>query len=125
MVISISQVKKLEFVGLEYSIDLPLFIVLCSIYGVGKGRAFFVMSKLGFNSFVYLRDLCMYDLLILHTFIRTSYRIETSLLREVQHNVKSLISLLSYKGLRHLQSLPLRGQRTCSNAKTRKKYKIF
>jgi len=125
MSILVSKVKFLEFVGKDYSIDLPLFIVLRYIYGIGKGRALFVMSKLGFNHFVYLRDLGSYDLLILHTFIRTSYKISTSLEREVQYNVKSLITLLSYKGLRHKQGLPLRGQRTCSNAKTRKKYRVF
>lgn len=112
----------LRFIGKDYSIDLPLQKVLIKVDGIGQGRSCFLLSKLGFNKYNYLRNLNIYYLLLLHTFIHNCFRISTALHREVKQNIKVLIDSNCYRGLRHSMRLPLRGQRTCSNAKTRKKW---
>ena len=105
-------------------IDIPdskrLIISLTYIYGVGPKLAAEVIEKLGLNPNVRARELTEEDIGRINGLLQSEYTVEGDLRRQVQNNIKRLINIHSYRGLRHRMGLPVRGQRTCSNARTRK-----
>jgi len=95
-------------------------ISLTSVYGVGRSRARDICSEVGIEPTIKIKDLTDAEL----EKIRNSlgkYTLEGDLRREVSMNIKRLMDLGCYRGIRHRRGLPLRGQRTKTNAKTRKK----
>ncbi|MBI2431319.1 MAG: 30S ribosomal protein S13 [Candidatus Hydrogenedentes bacterium] len=90
------------------------------IYGIGLTRAQKVLSKTGINPDTRVRDLTDEQVNLLSTTIQTDYKVEGDLRREVSSNIKRLMEISSYRGLRHKKGLPVRGQRTHTNARTRK-----
>jgi small subunit ribosomal protein S13 len=99
--------KRIE-VGLQY------------LFGIGPTRARMILSSTQVNPDVRVKDLTENDLALLREFISKNYKVEGDLRREVQMNIKRLIEIGCYRGLRHRRNLPVNGQRTRTNARTRK-----
>ena len=105
-------------------VDLPrnkrLEIGLTYIYGIGPSRSREILRYTEVSPDTRVKDLTDSDVVKLRDFISQNYKVEGDLRREVQLHVKRLIEIGSYRGLRHRRSLPVRGQRTRTNARTRK-----
>ena len=105
-------------------IDIPgrkrLIISLTYIFGIGNVKAKQIIEKLKLDPDMHASKLTEADISRINSILQTEYTVEGDLRREVQNNIKRLISINSYRGLRHRMGLPVRGQRTSSNARTRK-----
>jgi small subunit ribosomal protein S13 len=105
-------------------IDIPrekrVEIALTYIFGIGRSRAKETLLQTGVSPDVRVRDLTDEDLVRLRDWIEATYRVEGDLRREVQSDIRRKIEIGSYQGIRHRRGLPVRGQRTHTNARTRK-----
>lgn len=105
-------------------VDLPrnkrVEIALTYIYGVGRTRSREILDKAGVGSSIRTDDLTEDQIQAIRRVIESDYRIEGDLRREVQMSIKRMMDLGCYRGLRHRRNLPVRGQRTHTNARTRK-----
>ena len=105
-------------------VDIPrekrVIIALTYIYGVGKTRAEETLSATGIDPNIRVKDLSDEQLVQLRDHIEGSYKVEGDLRREVAADIRRKVEIGSYEGLRHRRGLPLRGQRTKTNARTRK-----
>ncbi len=105
-------------------IDIPgkkrLIISLTYIHGIGDKRAAEVCNKLHLNPDMRAQQLTEEDIGRINSLLTSEYVVEGDLRRQVQNNIKRLISIQAYRGIRHRLGLPVRGQRTSSNARTRK-----
>lgn len=105
-------------------VDLPrnkrVEVGLTYIYGIGLPRAQNILASTGVSPDTRVKDLTDTEVNQLRDFITQSYKVEGDLRREVQLNIKRLIEIGSYRGLRHRRNLPVRGQNTRTNARTRK-----
>jgi small subunit ribosomal protein S13 len=90
------------------------------IYGVGKSRATDILDRAGIGLDVKIRDLSEDELNKIRTILDTDGDVEGDLRKRVQMDIKRLMDIGCYRGLRHRRSLPVRGQRTSTNARTRK-----
>jgi small subunit ribosomal protein S13 len=107
--------------GIEIPGKKQLAYSLRYIYGIGPTRAMEVIEKTGLDPVKKADDLTDDEVRRLTEVLQSDdYRIEGDLRREVQQNIRRLISIGSYRGLRHRRGLPVRGQRTSTNARTRK-----
>ncbi|MDR3311554.1 MAG: 30S ribosomal protein S13 [Spirochaetaceae bacterium] len=104
-------------------VDLPnkhVNVALTYIYGIGRSSANSICKKTGVNPEVQLNALSQDDLAALRAFIDANYKIEGRLRTEIGLNIKRLMDIGCYRGLRHRKGLPVRGQRTRTNSRTRK-----
>lgn len=105
-------------------VDLPrekrLEIALTYIYGVGRTRAAETLAATGVSPDVRVKDATEEDLVKLRDYIEANFKVEGDLRREVQADIRRKIEIGSYQGLRHRRGLPVHGQRTKTNARTRK-----
>ena len=105
-------------------IDIPekkrLEIALTYIYGVGRKRSNEIIVKLGLDRNMRAHKLTEDDIAKLNEILQSEYTVEGDLRRQIQNNIKRLISIHAYRGMRHRLGLPVRGQRTRTNARTRK-----
>lgn len=105
-------------------VDLPrekrLEIALTYIYGIGLTRAHDVLERTGISGDTRVKDLSEADQSVLREAIEQNYKVEGDLRSEVGQNIKRLMDIGAYRGLRHRRGLPVRGQRTKTNARTRK-----
>ena len=105
-------------------IDLPaekrVEVALTYIYGIGISTARKIIAETGVNPDIRVKNLSEEDTGKLRQVIEAKYKIEGSLRSEVSMNIKRLMDIGSYRGLRHRKSLPVRGQRTKTNARSRK-----
>lgn len=105
-------------------VDLPrekrVEVGLTYLYGVGRTSARRMLVATGVSPDTRVRDLTEDEITRLRDFISANYKVEGDLRREVQMNIKRLVDIGSYRGLRHRRNLPVRGQRTRTNARTRK-----
>jgi len=105
-------------------VDLPpnkrLFIGLTYIYGIGRKAAEKIIEKAGIDGMKKVKDLTDDEIEKIRKIIEGEYRVEGALKAEVKQNIKRLIAMKCYRGIRHIQGLPVRGQRTRTNARTRK-----
>jgi small subunit ribosomal protein S13 len=105
-------------------VDLPrnkrIEIGLTYLYGIGLPRAQQVLASTKVNPDTRVKDLTDAEVALLRDYITQKFKVEGDLRREVQLNIKRLIEIGSYRGLRHRRNLPARGQRTRTNARTRK-----
>jgi small subunit ribosomal protein S13 len=105
-------------------VDLPrnkrVEIGLTYIYGLGRTRSTKILQATNVSPDTRIKDLTDAEVGLLRDFIGQNYKVEGDLRREVQLNIKRLIEIGSYRGLRHRRNLPVRGQRTRTNARTRK-----
>ncbi|HJY86455.1 MAG TPA: 30S ribosomal protein S13 [Candidatus Acidoferrales bacterium] len=105
-------------------VDLPpqkrLWIGLTSIYGIGQARARSLSAKAQVDPTKKVKDLTEEEVTRLRQAIESEGRVEGDLRKEIQMNIRRLIEIQCYRGLRHRRNLPVRGQRTHTNARTRK-----
>ncbi|MDD6279458.1 MAG: 30S ribosomal protein S13 [Ruminococcus sp.] len=105
-------------------VDLPknkrIEIGLTYIYGIGRQTAATILANTGVNPDVRVKDLSEEDVAKLRDYIDAHYTVEGDLRREVALNIKRLVEIGCYRGVRHRKGLPVRGQRTKTNARTRK-----
>ena len=105
-------------------IDIPenkrLEISMTYIYGVGRCLSNEIITRLGLDRNMRAHKLTPDDIARINTLLQSEYVVEGDLRRQVQNNIKRLINIHSYRGLRHRSGLPVRGQRTRTNARTRK-----
>jgi small subunit ribosomal protein S13 len=105
-------------------VDLPrnkrIDIGLSYIYGIGRPMATDILARTNINPSTRVKDLTEAEAAVLRDIVERDFKVEGDLRREVQLNIKRLIEIGSYRGLRHKRNLPTRGQRTRTNARTRK-----
>jgi len=98
----------------------PIWVALTYIHGIGKSTSRQIVQKAAIDSQIRANDLTEGQVATIRKIIDESYEVEGDLRKEVQMNIKSLIDIGCYRGLRHRKGLPVRGQRTHTNARTRK-----
>ena len=105
-------------------VDLPrekrVEIALTYIYGIGRPSSLKALAATGVNPDTRVKDLTEEELVKLKEFIDENFRVEGDLRREVQANIRRKVEIGCYQGLRHRRGLPVHGQRTKTNARTRK-----
>lgn len=106
--------------GVDLPRDKRLEVALTYIYGIGPSLSREILQKTGVNPDTRVRDLTEDEISKLREVIDHEYKVEGDLRREESMNIKRLIEIGSYRGLRHRRGLPVRGQRTKTNARTRK-----
>ncbi len=106
--------------GVDIPKDKRIEISLRYIYGIGPSLSQKILAQSGVNPDARVRDLGDDELNRIREIIDRGYRVEGDLKKEVSFNIKRLIEIGSYRGLRHRKGLPVRGQRTKTNARTRR-----
>lgn len=106
--------------GVDLPRDKGVYYGIQSIFGIGPKRASEIIEKSGLDPRKKVRDLSDDEVGKLRNIIDEDYEVEGDLRREIYSNIRRLIEIGSYRGLRHRRGLPTRGQRTRSNARTRK-----
>ncbi|WP_037605682.1 30S ribosomal protein S13 [Streptacidiphilus rugosus] len=105
-------------------VDLPrekrIEIALTYVYGIGRTRAQQVLAETGVDANVRVRDITEDDLVKLREYVDANFKVEGDLRREVAADIRRKVEIGCYEGLRHRRGLPVRGQRTHTNARTRK-----
>jgi small subunit ribosomal protein S13 len=109
-----------RLVGVDLPRDKRMEVALTYIYGIGRSRSKEILQATGISLDLRSRDLTDDDLAALRDYIENNYRIEGDLRREVQADIRRKIEIGCYQGIRHRRGLPVRGQRTKTNARSRK-----
>ena len=106
--------------GVDLPRDKRIETALTYIYGIGPSSSKKILAETGVDSGRRVRDLTDTEITKLREVIEREHRVEGDLRRQVSINIRRLIEIGSYRGLRHRRGLPVRGQRTSTNARTRK-----
>ena len=106
--------------GIDLPRDKRVEVGLTYIYGIGRPRSRRILVDIGINPDTRIKDLTEAEVAAVREYISTNYRVEGELRREIQLNIKRLQEIGTYRGMRHRRSLPVRGQRTRTNARTRR-----
>jgi small subunit ribosomal protein S13 len=109
-----------RLVGVDLPRDKRLEVALTYVYGVGRTRAHETLQATGVSPDLRVRDLGDEELVRLRDYIEANYKVEGDLRREVAADIRRKVEIGCYEGLRHRRGLPVRGQRTKTNARTRK-----
>jgi small subunit ribosomal protein S13 len=107
-------------VGVDIPVQKRIDVSLTYIHGIGRVLSKKILEEAGVDPSIRAKDLTPEDVSKINAVIQDGYTVEGDLRREVSANVKRLISIHSYRGLRHRMGLPVRGQKTRTNARTRK-----
>ncbi len=106
--------------GVDLPRDKRIEIALTYIYGIGRPTSNEILAHTGINPDTRVKDLTEAEIARLREFIDRNYRVEGDLRREVSMNIKRLMEIGCYRGIRHRRNLPVRGQRTRTNARTKR-----
>ena len=109
-----------RLVGVDLPREKRLEIALTYIYGIGRTRADEILKATGISPDLRVKDLTDEQLVPMRDYIEANFKIEGDLRREVQADIRRKVEIGSYQGIRHRRGLPVRGQRTHTNARTRK-----
>ncbi|MCC6108798.1 MAG: 30S ribosomal protein S13 [Denitrobacterium sp.] len=109
-----------RLVGVDLPRDKRIEVGLTYIYGIGATTAKKILAEAGVDPDIRVRDISEEDLSKIRDYINENLTVEGDLHREVNQNIKRLMEIGCYRGLRHRKGLPVRGQRTHTNARTRK-----
>ncbi|MFN0199743.1 MAG: 30S ribosomal protein S13 [Planctomycetaceae bacterium] len=109
-----------RILGVDIPNDRPIYISLTYLYGIGRTNSFEICFKLGIDPQTKARDLTDDESSRITNLLDKEYEVEGLLRRKVQQDIQRLREIQSYRGYRHRRSLPVRGQRTRTNARTRK-----
>jgi small subunit ribosomal protein S13 len=109
-----------RLVGVDLPNDKRVEIALTYIYGLGRTRALETLRATGVSPDIRARDLSEADLVAMRDHIDANYKVEGDLRREVAQDIRRKIEIGCYQGIRHRRGLPVHGQRTHTNARTRK-----
>ena len=107
-------------IGIDIPDNKRLEVSLTYIYGVGRELSKEIINKLGLDPNMKANRLTESDIAKMNEMLQSQYVVEGDLRRKVQNDIKRLVSIHSYRGMRHRLGLPVRGQRTRTNARTRK-----
>jgi len=107
-------------IGIDIPDNKRLEVSLTYIYGIGRKLSNQVIEKLGLNKNIRARELNEDQIARLNALLSSEYIVEGDLRRQIQNNIKRLIGIHCYRGMRHRLGLPVRGQRTRTNSRTRK-----
>jgi small subunit ribosomal protein S13 len=106
--------------GVDLPRNKPIWIALTYIFGIGQPTARKIVQSAGVDGMTRVFQLTDHEIARIREVIQQSYRVEGELRKEVSMNIKRLIDLGAHRGVRHRRGLPVRGQRTHTNARTRK-----
>jgi len=106
--------------GVDIPRDKRVEVALTYIYGVGRTRALATLKETGISGDIRVKDLTDDQLVALRDYIEGNFKVEGDLRREVAADIRRKVEIGCYEGLRHRRGLPVRGQRTKTNARTRK-----
>lgn len=106
--------------GVDLPRDKRVEIGLTYIYGIGRPTSNVILAKAGINPDTRIKDLTEDEVSALRKILDTEYAVEGDLRREISLNIKRLMEIGCYRGIRHRRGLPVRGQKTKTNARTRK-----
>ncbi|MCX6012585.1 MAG: 30S ribosomal protein S13 [Chloroflexi bacterium] len=109
-----------RILGVDIPKDKRVEISLTYLFGIGRSLSIKILTELGINPDTKVKDLTEEEINRIRTTIEKNYKVEGDLRREVNMNIKRLIEIGSYRGLRHRRGLPVRGQRTKTNARTKR-----
>jgi small subunit ribosomal protein S13 len=109
-----------RLVGVDLPREKRVEVALTYIFGVGRTRSKEALAATGVNPNTRVRDLGDEDLVALRDYLEANVKMEGDLRREIQADIRRKVEIGSYEGLRHRRGLPVRGQRTKTNARTRK-----
>lgn len=107
-------------IGIDIPDNKRLEVSLTYLYGIGRKLSNDIIKDLGLNKDMRANKLTEEDIARLNAILQSKYTVEGDLRRQVQNNIKRLINIHSYRGMRHRLGLPVRGQRTRTNSRTRK-----
>ena len=107
-------------IGIDIPDNKRLEVSLTYIYGIGRKLSNQIIEKLGLNKDMRARELNEDAIAKLNAVLQSEYVVEGDLRRQIQNNIKRLVGIHCYRGIRHRTGLPVRGQRTRTNARTRK-----
>ncbi|GEP26725.1 30S ribosomal protein S13 [Cryobacterium sp. TMS1-20-1] len=106
--------------GVDIPRDKRVEVALTYIYGVGRTRALKTLADTGIDGNIRVKDLSDDQLVLLRDYVEGTFKVEGDLRREVAADIRRKVEIGSYEGIRHRKGLPVRGQRTKTNARTRK-----
>jgi small subunit ribosomal protein S13 len=109
-----------RLVGVDLPRDKRVEVALTYIFGVGRTRSNQALAATGVNPDTRVKDLTDHDLVSLRDYLESNVKIEGDLRREIAADIRRKVEIGSYEGIRHRRGLPVRGQRTKTNARTRK-----
>ena len=109
-----------RLVGVDLPRDKRMEIALTYIFGIGRTRSHQILAATGVDADLRVKDATDEQLVALRDFIEANFVIEGDLRREVQGDIRRKVEIGNYQGLRHRRGMPVRGQRTKTNARTRK-----
>ena len=109
-----------QLVGVDLPRDKRVEVALTYIFGVGRTRSNQALAATGVNPDTRVKDLTDHDLVALRDYLESNLKIEGDLRREIAADIRRKVEIGSYEGIRHRRGLPVRGQRTKTNARTRK-----
>lgn len=107
-------------IGIDIPDNKRLEIAMTYIFGIGRHRSNEILARLGLDPNVRANKLTQDDIARINSLLQAEYMVEGDLRRQVQNNIKRLVNIHSYRGTRHRVGLPVRGQRTRTNSRTRK-----
>ena len=106
--------------GIDIPKEKKIYVALSYLYGIGQANALTILKQANIKPELRAKDLTEDEVSRVATIIQKDYRVEGALRRELAMNIKRLMDIQSYRGSRHKKSLPVRGQRTRTNSRTRK-----
>ena len=109
-----------RIIGIDVPDKKRLEVALTYIYGIGRKLSNQIIAKLGLDPNMRAHQLTQDDVARINAVLQADYVVEGDLRRQIQNNIKRLISIHCYRGIRHRLGLPVRGQRTRTNSRTRK-----
>ena len=109
-----------RIVGVDIPKEKRIEAALIYIHGIGKTSSLRILKATGINPDTRAKDLTETDVSVMREYISKNFQVEGDLRRDVQMNIKRLVEIGCYRGLRHRRGLPVHGQRTKTNARTRK-----
>lgn len=109
-----------RIVGVDLPRDKRIDVALTYIYGIGHSRSREILERTQINPGTRVRELTEEEVARLRETIERNYRVEGDLRRELSQNIKRLVEIGCYRGIRHRRNMPVRGQRTRTNARTRR-----
>jgi small subunit ribosomal protein S13 len=112
--------RMARLAGVDIPRDKRVVIALTYIYGVGRTRSNEILTATEISPDIRVKDLSDDQLIVLRDYIEASYKVEGDLRREVAADIRRKVEIGSYQGIRHRRGLPVHGQRTKTNARTRK-----
>ncbi|MDD5583571.1 MAG: 30S ribosomal protein S13 [Candidatus Omnitrophica bacterium] len=109
-----------RILGIDVPKEKKVKVAICYIYGIGSTNALTILSKAGVDPEKRASQLTDEEISKITNYVQSNYKVEGELKREIAQNIRRLIEVGAYRGSRHKKGLPVRGQRTRCNARTRK-----